>query len=49
MKNPSLTPSLEKEEAERKWKDNDLKVTNFLPSAAKQIQNPGIKIPFSQT
>ena len=35
-------PKQDKEDAEIKWKQNDLLVTNFLPSAAKQVQNPGL-------
>ena len=35
-------PKQDKEDAEIKWKQNDLLVTNYLPSAAKQVQNPGL-------
>ncbi len=41
MVNYAKVPKLDKLEAETKWRQNDLMVTNYLPSAAKQVQNPG--------
>ena len=41
MVNPSKVAKLDKEDAEVKWRQNDLLVTNYMPSASKQVQNPG--------
>ena len=41
MVNPNKVAKLDKEDAEVKWRQNDLLVTNYMPSASKQVQNPG--------